>query len=198
MDSTPTPRPSARSVLIVLFSAALFGVVVSVVKGNGGGIRDAIGNTSAPWLMLPFVAAVVAGGRHAARAALVGTAASFSALAGFYVANSFVLDLGPHSWLHDLSLTVQSGRMFFALAVISGPLFGALGGWWNRTHSTRLAVLVAALLVAEPLASFEYGSMRHSAYGSAAVVGASEFVLGLGACAVAVALTRRLRPPVNS
>jgi Family of unknown function (DUF6518) len=177
---TPSIR---RSMVIVGVAALAFGVSVSIVKGNGGGVRDAIGNTSAPWLLLPFVAVLYSRITSIRRGVVTGVLASMTALCGFYVANAFVLDLGPHSWLDDISLTVKAGRLFFALAVVSGPSFGALGARWNRTRSRWLAVLIAGLLVVEPLASWLYGLMGRVAYANVAVVWAGEITVGLCACA---------------
>ena len=70
----------------VLIGAAVFGVGISLIKGSGGGVRDVIGNASAPWLLLPFVAGAVAGERRLARAALIGLLASLVAVIGFYTA----------------------------------------------------------------------------------------------------------------
>jgi Family of unknown function (DUF6518) len=183
---------SVRSrVAIVGVSALAFGVGVSLVKGNGGGVRDAIGNTSAPWLLLPFVAAIYARTRTTWRGVLIGVAASMAALCGFYVANAFVLDLGAHSWLDDISLTARAGKLFFALAVISGPCFGALGARWNRTRSRWLAVLVAGLLVVEPLASWLYELIGRVAYADVIAVWAGEIAVGLCACVATAVLLRR-------
>jgi hypothetical protein len=82
-----------------LLLAASFGVAMSVFKGNGAGVRDDIGNLSAPWLLVPFFAAGALPGRRLLTGALVGMAATCTALAAFYVANAFVLDLGPHGVL---------------------------------------------------------------------------------------------------
>src|ERR671922_1750016 len=90
-------------VLVVLAAAALFGVVMSVVKGNDTGIRDDIGNLSAPWLLLPFLTAAAMRRRTVSGAAL-GLAATLAGLTGFYVADAFVLDLWPHSLLNDVRL----------------------------------------------------------------------------------------------
>jgi hypothetical protein len=57
---TPVTTSVRRRVAIVGVSALAFGIGVSIVKGNAGGVRDAIGNTSAPWLLLPFVAVIYA------------------------------------------------------------------------------------------------------------------------------------------
>jgi len=175
----------------VVVGALAFGALVSVVKGNGSGLRDAIGNTSAPWLILPFIAVLYLRVRSPLRGSLVGLAASLAALSGFYVTNSFVLQLGPHAWTDDLRLTVGAGRMFFALAIVSGPFFGAIGAWWNRTHSRWLAVLVAALFVFEPLVSWLYGSLQHRTASGLAPVWFGEIALGVCACAATAALTQR-------
>jgi Family of unknown function (DUF6518) len=175
--------------VVVIGGALAFGAVVSTVKGNGGGVRDAIGNVSAPWLILPFVAVLYMRVRSPLRGSLVGLAASLAALTGFYVTNSVVLQLGPHTWTDDLRLTVGAGRMFFALAVMSGPFFGAIGAWWNRTRSRWLAVLVAALFVLEPLASWLYGLVAHRTASGLAPVWFGELALGVCACAATAALT---------
>lgn len=60
-----------------------FGALVALVKGQDPGVRDALGNTSAPWIVLPFIA-----GRCFARArsaALAGLAVTLVSLLGFYV-----------------------------------------------------------------------------------------------------------------
>ena len=73
---------------------------MSVLKGNDAGIRDDIGNLSAPWLLLPFFAGAAMRGRWLAEAA-IGLAATCAALMAFYVADAFVLNLGPPSLLVD-------------------------------------------------------------------------------------------------
>ncbi len=149
------PRPVARATLI-LGLAVLFGAAMSWLKGTGPGLRDAIGNASAPWLLVPFLAGASAGTRRPVVAAVVGLAATLAALAGFYVANSVVLDLGPHPWLTDLALTVRGGLYWFERALLSGPVFGALGGWWHRDRSLAAAAVIAAMFVLEPAAWWLY------------------------------------------
>ena len=99
----------------------------------------------------------------------VGSATAF--LVGFYVANSVVLDLGPHPWLVDLRLALRGGRFSFVLGALSGPVFGALGALWLRRHSTPLGVLVA----------------------SNVVVWIVEMLLGLVGAAVVIAMARPRR-----
>lgn len=144
-------HPIARAALI-LGLALLFGAAMSWLKGNGSGLRDAVGNASAPWLLVPFLAGAGAGSRRLGTAAAVGLAATLVALAGFYVANSVVLDLGPHPWLTDLGLTIRGGLFWGEKALLSGPVFGALGGWWRRDRSLVAAAVIAAMFVLEPAA----------------------------------------------
>jgi len=177
---------------LAVAGALAFGVGMSLLKGNdGGAVRGAVANLSAPWLLLPFVAGATAGGGRVGRAALVGLLVSFVALAGFYVANSFVLRLGPHPWLVDLRLAFGGGY-FFKFAMLSGPAFGALGARWQTTRSRSLGVLVAALFVFEPFAWMSYYG---GVYTSDASVWAVEVAVGLAACALVVLRPRH--PPVT-
>jgi hypothetical protein len=185
-------QASLRRIVAVLAGALAFGVAMSVLKGNGAGTRSTIGNLSAPWLLVPFLAAVVASGGRVPRAIVIGTAASLVALGGFYVANSIVLDLGSHSWLDDVRLAVAGGRPWFELGAVSGPVLGALGGLWARFR--RLGVVVCALLVVEPVVEL---AGRHAVVGNFALgagagvaVGGAEAAVGVLACVAALRLAQ--------
>jgi hypothetical protein len=135
----------------VLIGAAVFGVGISLIKGSGGGARDVIGNASAPWLLLPFVAGAVAGERRLARAALIVLLASLVAVIGFYTAYVLVvLGIRPRSVSDFVHLALVSGARWLLLGAISGPVFGALGGWWQRRRSLVIGLLAACLLLFEP------------------------------------------------
>ena len=175
---------STRRLAAALACAFLFGLLVAWVKGNDAGLRDAIGNMSAPWLLLPFLAGAFAGVRSLPRAALAGLAATLAALAGFYLAESVVLDLGPHPWLTDLALTMRGGVIWSERAILSGPVFGALGFWWQRTHSLLAAGVVAAFFVLEPFAWWLYGSVYLGGQAAYPVPGYP--VLWLGEIAIGV------------
>jgi hypothetical protein len=185
--------PMARrlgKVVIVLLGAAAFGVAVSVLKGNDAGIRDAIGNLSAAWLLLPFVCGVLVGGGRAFRGAVVGMLATVTALTGFYVSNAFVLDLGLHPWLEDVNLAIHGEIFWLELGLFSGPIFGALGARWRRTRSIFLVVLITAFFVFEPLAWLAY-LRTTSADASWEAVWVCESLLGLCGCVLAIVLGRR-------
>jgi hypothetical protein len=141
---------TAPRLLVIVLAASAFGAAMSVLKGNDAGIRDDIGNLSAPWLLLPFFAGAAVRQRDLGAAA-AGLAATVAALVTFYVANAFVLDLGPHSLMNDLRLTVGATGYWLPRGLVSGPVFGALGGLWRRRGYPTLGVAVLLLLDAEPL-----------------------------------------------
>jgi uncharacterized protein DUF6518 len=68
-----------------------------------------------------------------------------------------VLDLGQHSWLTDLSLTMGTVMYYAERGVVTGPVFGALGVSWRQRRSTVAAGLISAVFVLEPLAWWLYG-----------------------------------------
>jgi hypothetical protein len=151
----PSPNLARRAARIIL-AAVIFGMAVAWLKGNGGGLRDAVGNVSALWLLLPFLAGAAVGNRRLTAAAVAGLAATLAALVGFYFAESFVLDLGPHPWLTDLSLTMGPVRYYGERALLTGPVFGALGFWYQQRRSVTAAGLLAAGFVLEPVAWWLY------------------------------------------
>ena len=164
---------------------------MAAIKGQGTGVRDALGNVSAPWLLLPFLAAATADRRRLFLGAATGTAASLVALIAFYSAESRLLDLGAHPWLVDLKLAVIAGQIYLTAALISGPIFGALGAVWNRRRSPFVGLTVGGTFVLEPVAVW---LVQHS-QGSVASSGlltqypwmwGGEIVLGLAGSALLV------------
>jgi len=147
----------SRSTLVKIVGAAFaFGVVAALAKGqNTDGIqtlsrvRSDLGNLSTPWLLLPFIAGTYCVRRRSA--ALVGLLSTVSALAGFYVLTTFVIDLGHHGPVGDLRLELTANRGYFEGGLVTGPLFGALGCWWRQTRTLPASILAGALLMAEPL-----------------------------------------------
>jgi hypothetical protein len=62
------------------------------------------------------------------RATLVGVATTLAALFAFYLAEAAILDLGAHPWYTDLRLTLRSGRVYERWGLVSGAIYGVLGG----------------------------------------------------------------------
>jgi Family of unknown function (DUF6518) len=138
-----------RKLIALLLAGLAFGVLVAVVKGQDTGVRDALGNTSAPWVVVPFLA----GTRYTNvwRAALVGLATTLAAFLGFYLAEAAILDLGEHPWYTDLQLTLGSGQVYEKWGLLSGSVYGALGGLWATRWRLAGVVAVALAFVCEPL-----------------------------------------------
>lgn len=154
-----TRRLTVR-VLGVLALALLFGMTASVLKGNGAGVRDGIGNLSAPWVIVPLLAGAAAPRRRLGWGALLGLFATLLALTGFYLANAFVLDLGQHSSAADIALTLNVGSLWFKAGALSGPVMGALGAWASRRGRLTVAVIGALIVLLEPLVVDAYLHVR--------------------------------------
>jgi hypothetical protein len=188
-------RGGRRTLLLVMVAVA-FGALESLVKGNGPGVRDGIGNLSAPWVILPLLAGAAGSRGRIPLGAVLGLLTTIAALAGFYLANAFVLDLGPHSTVHDIALTLGAGNLWFKAGAISGPAMGAAGAWASRRGRSAVAAAVAGIVVFEPAVvylAYRAGNGRFAAgNGDWNAVYAGEATLGVIAAA-ALWRTRLMR-----
>jgi len=132
----------------LLLAGIAFGVLVAVIKGQATGVRDALGNTSAPWVVVPFLAGTRCSSVR--RAALVGGATTLAAFLGFYLSEAAILDLGPHPWYTDLRLTLGSGRVYEEWGLFSGLVYGALGGMWATRSLAIAPIAVGLAFLCEP------------------------------------------------
>jgi hypothetical protein len=201
MDTAqPRHQSRVRRFALIIGLAAVFGVAAAWIKGNDIGLRDAIGNVSAVWLLLPFLAGASTGSHRVVTGALCGLAATLAALTGFYFAESFVLDLGPHPWLTDLSLTMGTVVYYAERALVTGPIFGALGFCWQQRRSLMAAGVLAASFVLEPAAWWLYG--MHIGGGAAYPVPdypalwLGEITIGIAGFALLRRMARREASPV--
>ena len=179
---------------VLLLAAVAFGVLVAVIKGQDTGVRDALGNTSAPWIVLPFIAGTCFS--RPRFAALAGLGVTLVSLLGFYVAEAAVLDLGPHPWWVDLRLTAGSVNIYEKWGIFSGLLYGTLGWRWAYRSKAAAAAAVGLAFAAEPLivllvrrAGVWYGLLLDYPW-----VWMAEVLLGVAG--IALALT--VRPPQRS
>jgi hypothetical protein len=180
--------------MVLLLAAIAFGVLMAVIKGQDTGVRDALGNTSAPWIVLPFVAGTFFS--RVRSAALAGLGVTLVSLLGFYVAEAAILDLGRHPWWVDLRLTAGSVNIYEKWGTFSGLLYGTLGWLWAYRSKTAAAAAVGLAFAAEPLIVFVvrkagvwYGLLLDYPW-----IWTAEMLLGLAG--IALALT--VRPPQRS
>ena len=178
----------------LLLAGLLFGVLVAVIKGQDGGVRDALGNASAPWVVVPFLAGMRAD--SVSRGALLGIATTLASFFGFYLAEAAVLDLGPHPWYIDLKLTVGTVNVYEKWGLLSGSLYGALGAVWASRRLMAAPIALGLAFVAEPLIVLLL--VRAGVWGGGGLLDHSwmwmaEVLLGVGGIALVVARTRRRR-----
>ena len=135
--------------MTLLAGGFAFGLAMAAIKGQDGGVRDALGNMSAPWMLLPFVA----GTRYSRIlcSAWAGVAITLAGLFGFYLAEAAILDLGPLPWYTDLKLTLGSGHVYEAWGIAAGLLYGALGGLWRGRLLLAAPIALGLAFMGEPV-----------------------------------------------
>jgi hypothetical protein len=142
----------ARRLLTVLGAAAAFGVLAGLFKGNDTGLRDGIGNLSAPWLLVAFLPALRS--RSVARGAVVGLLSTLVALLGFYAALTMVLagHLGGGGYGRELIVETRANRIYFLAGLLTGPVLGAVGAWIGRRHPNAVWLVAGGLMAGETVA----------------------------------------------
>lgn len=180
-----------RTLALLLLAAIGFGALVAAVKGQDVGVRNALGNTSAPWIVVPFLAGALQ--PRAWQAAVIGVTATLAAFFGFYLAEAAVLDLGPHPWYVDLKLTLGSGHVYEIWGAPIGLVYGMLGWLWASHRSVAAATAVGLAFVTEPLIVF--GLQRGGIWGGGGLfdypwLWATEIAIGLGGIACALVWAR--------
>jgi hypothetical protein len=154
-----------RRLALVFLAALAFGAFAAWAKGPAtdgihaiSQMRGALGNLSTPWLLVAFAAGAQA--RRVWSAALIGLFATMIALIAFYLITMLYIDLAGHGYLEDLRLELAANRGYFEGGLVTGLVFGALGGWWQRTRSPRASILVGGLMMAEPLVLVVMGAVH--------------------------------------
>lgn len=143
--SSPTPAPKGpsrrRLVALVVGGAAILGLMLAILKGRDGGLGYYLGNLSAPYLIAPYLAGAQVNRRWIA--VLVGVAATWTTLLGFYI--------GAESVFGYLSSTMSRFYVeWFTAGVVSGIVLGAAGhGSRSQGH---LRYIFPIALLGEPVA----------------------------------------------
>jgi hypothetical protein len=137
-----TRTQQVRRVLVVGLAAFSVGALDALIKGQGTGLFGALSQTAAPWFLLAFLAGAAISDRPYVLGALSGLGATVCALTGFYFVNSFIFVFG--TWSTDFHLALGSGKIYFELGLLSGPLLGWCGAWWKQ-HLSIVPVVVLGL-----------------------------------------------------
>jgi hypothetical protein len=168
-------------------AAVAVGAAMSLLKGTGGGARLQLGNLSAPWLLIAFLAG--SRYRRVGTAAAAGVFATFAALVGFYGEQSPLVDLSAASirFIENPGQVVAfvgtAHEIVYLGGLVTGLLFGSLGWVWRTCRSRWALGAVAVMFVAEPVALVGTGAMIG---GSHAV--SSYWWIWLGEIALGIAL----------
>jgi hypothetical protein len=189
---------SLRSrLLLVAGGAFAFGVIAAIVAGQDSDglstaarVRGNIGNLSAPWLILALLAG--AAGRSWRRGIVLGSVATMSGLLGWYLLTALVMDTGREGLVDSLTTVIAGNRLWFALGALSGPVFGAVGGWSGGNAWLAGGIIGGALMIGEPvvMAGIDWLLPATSVGRDGAAVGVDAAQAALGLAVVVVAWTR--------
>jgi hypothetical protein len=103
---------------------------------------------SAPWLVLPFLAGATQ--REPRRAALLGVACTYAALAGYFVLTDSPVENAHYSLAGTRGFLVSDPAVLIG-GLVTGPLFGWFGQQWRTRRALLGALAVAGALCLEPL-----------------------------------------------
>lgn len=145
-----------RRLALVIVAAAAFGLFAAWAKGPAtdgmhavSHARAVLGNLSAPWVLVGFLAGLQS--RRIWLAALLGLFATMVALIAFYLLTNALIDLARGGYLANLRQELSANIAYLEAGLVSGLLFGALGGWWSRFRPARTSVLIGGVLMLEPI-----------------------------------------------
>ncbi len=148
----------------LLLVAFAFGVGAALLKGQSGDgraivsqVRSELGNLSAPWVLIAWFAGTRS--RRIPVSSVLGLAATTIALVGFYLVSAVVEPMDRGGVVRDVGAWVSANRVYFEAALVSGPLFGALGGWWARRPSPSAFAVAGLLMIGEPLVLWLTGAI---------------------------------------
>ena len=138
---------------LTLLLVCAFATVDGLVKGHHGGMRNAVGNISAPWALVPLLASAFVKPFRLVLGALVGLASTLAALVCYSVVRAVAF--GGGSQYRDTSSVVIAAatNRWFLLGAVGGAMLGAVGARLAiRRQWAVLATIAASLLVFEPAA----------------------------------------------
>ena len=203
-DYTPHVRSRIFAALLITLGAALFGYLMARLPAPDVPSAFWIGNLSAPWAVLAFLAGWSQ--RRPAPAMLAAVLAEVACVVGFYdlpgMLTSFCKGMpleyclgAPQGsspiWLEltllQMWLRGSAGQWLIA-GVGAGVVYGYLGAWWGRTRSLVPAALLVLPFLVEPLAWQAYSGYLKGP----TIVWLCEALVGAGLLAVMILVSRRL------
>ncbi|MFI7403395.1 DUF6518 family protein [Streptomyces sp. NPDC049541] len=133
------------------------GILTNLAQGGLPGAANQIANSGAVWCVPAFAAGALVAGGHLAprRSVLAGLCTTVGLVIGYYgYAELGRGGMGSPFW----------PLVWLAMALISGPLFGAAGAWWRRGETTPRRVLaLAALAGVFGMEALQYAWVLHYA-----------------------------------
>jgi hypothetical protein len=145
-------RQGLLQLVLILVVACAFAAVDAIVKGHHGGTRNAVGNLSAPWALIPFLSSAFALPRRRFTGAVVGTASTLAALASYSLVRMGAFGEGGSRGFDSFIASAAANR-WFLFGAIGGAIVGATGSWLAAKGRWGMVIAaVASLLVLEPAA----------------------------------------------
>ncbi|MGW2718393.1 DUF6518 family protein [Streptomyces sp. NPDC001492] len=161
------------------------GMLTNLAQGVLPGASNQIANSGAVWCVPAFaVGALVAGGHPALRRpVLAGLYTTIGLVVGYYGYAEFGRGgMGSPFW----------PLVWLAMALLSGPLFGAAGAWWRRGHTApRRVAGLASLAAVFGMEAILYVRVLHyaeQAWACAALLVLTPLLMGRGPKERALAL----------
>jgi hypothetical protein len=139
-------------VVLILVVVCAFAAADAMVKGHHGGTRNAVGNLSAPWALIPFLSGAFALPRRRFTGAAVGAGSTVAALACYSLVRRAAFGEGGSRGLGSFTASA-AGNRWFLLGAIGGAVLGAIATWLAAKEQWGIVIaVVASLLVLEPAA----------------------------------------------
>jgi hypothetical protein len=184
-------RQGILRLVLILAVVCAFAAVDAIVKGHHGGTRNAVGNLSAPWALIPLLTSAFALPRRRFTGAAVGAASTVVALACYSLVRMGAFGEGGSRGFGSF-VASAAGNRWFLFGAIGGAMVGATAAWLAAEGRWGIVIaMVASLLVLEPAARVLWAIVKGEAAHTLVPTPAVWAVEIL--CGCAVALGFRLR-----
>jgi hypothetical protein len=167
-----------------------FAAADAAIKGHHGGTRNAVGDISATWALLPFLAGTFLTGRRVTfTGACVGAASTAMALVTYSLVRGRLFSQVDDQ--HSALILMLTNR-WLLIGIVGGGALGAAGARLAvRGARNAVAVVAASLLAMEPLARVFWAVSRGES-ARTLLPSPSVWVIEVGCgCAIVLALCLR-------